>query len=121
MITYGILFAGIIADIIFVALDVNDKTFSIGCALCIFLGSIAGLVDFFVEIRGIFGWIASLAYAVAIGFHINVALPSVSDLWNNVDFIGGNQEVAITFGVMFIVFEIALLILNFFEKDKNIK
>lgn len=121
LITYGVLLAGIIADIVFIAIDINDKTFSISCALCILLGSIVGLTDLFVGFRGVFGWIASLAYAVAIALHINVALPSVSDLWNNVDFIGGNQEIAIIFGVIFIVFEIALLVLNFLEKDKNIK
>lgn len=116
---YAVLVAGLIAGVVFIVLDAGDVTFSIGCVICVIAGSMIGLMDFFLE-REILLWISSLFYVAGFGFHLYAALPSLSDLWNHVNFIGGNQPVAIVFGSIFAVVMILLLISNFIiEGDRK--
>ena len=113
---YGVLIAALVTDVIFIAVDFGDITFTVGCFALIIIGCFLGFIDFFMELRGIFRWCASLAFIAAITFHLNAALPSLSDLWNHVNFIGGNQKAAILFGVLFLIYAVTLIVLNFFEK-----
>lgn len=42
-------------------------------------------------------------YAAAFGLVLRVAVPSLSDVWNHVNFIGGNAALGMTFaGVYFV-------------------
>lgn len=117
-IAYATLLVGLVADIIFIALDFGDFTFTIGCFVCILLGSLVGLADIFLD-GGTCIWLASLLYSAAVGFHLYKGLQSVSDLWNGVNFIGGNQTMAIVFGIIFLVLAFTLIALNFFELKKK--
>ena len=117
---YAVLCLGLVADIVFIAVDFGDFTFHIGCFVCVLLGSIVGLVDIVFPYGNICLWASSLLYVVAFGFHMSVALASLSDLWNGINFIGGNQTVATAFLVIFGVLTLALIALNFFDfKKKN--
>lgn len=87
--------------------------------MCVLAGSVIGLTDFFRSFDGIALWLASLLYLAAIAFHMSVTLPSLSDLWNGVNFIGGNQYLALAFGIIFAVIAIALVVFNFFGLRKK--
>ena len=50
---------------------------------------------------------------------MSATLPSLSDLWNGVNFIGGNQYLATAFAVIFGVIAIALVVFNFFRSEKK--
>lgn len=117
---YILLLIGMIASVVFAVLDAGDVTFSVYCVICIIAGSLIGLVDVFLSLEGLL-WIASLLYAAGFGFHLYAALPSISDLWNHVNFIGGNQSLAITFGSIFAAIMLALLVSNFvIDREKKI-
>lgn len=119
-ILYVLLLIGMIASVVFAVLDAGDVTFSMYCVICIIAGSLIGLADVFFSSE-ILLWIASLLYAAGFGFHLYAALPSISDLWNHVNFIGGNQSLAITFGSIFAVVMLALLASNFvIDREKKI-
>lgn len=115
---YVILAVGIIADAAFIAMDSGDITFSMGCFGCVLAGSIVGLLDLFVSLDLLL-WLASILYVAGVGFHLYAALPSISDLWNHVNFIGGNQPLAIAFGSIFIVIMLFLLSANFVVERKT--
>lgn len=117
-VAYALLFLGLIADVLFLILDGSDQTFTIGCFVCIMLGSFIGMADFFVR-SDVWLWISSLLYTTAAGFHLSVALPSLSDWWNGVNFIGGNQELALAFGIVFLALTFALIVLNFFPSRRR--
>lgn len=116
---YAVYIAGIIIDVIFLIVDGSDQTFTQGCFILVLIGSCLGLLDFFFEYGGFCLWGAALCYIAGIGFHLAVGLESVSDLWNGVDFIGGNQEAAIAFGCCFIAIAVVLIVLNFFGRNKR--
>lgn len=116
---YTLLLAGLIVDIAFIAVNGGDQTFTIGCFVCVLLGSLIGLADLFVRIDSVPVFAASLLYACACAFHLHAALPSISDLWNGVNFIGGNQSAAIGFGIVFLVIAVGLVVLNFFGFTKK--
>lgn len=120
-IAYAAALIGLVADILFIILDGSDQTFTIGCFVCVLIGSLLALSDFFKRIlNGIALWLSAIIYSVGFGFHMYEALPSISDLWNNVNFIGGNQQAAIIFGIIFLAVNIILIIANFFElKTEN--
>lgn len=118
-IAYTALLIGLIADIVFLVLDFGDFTFTTGCFVCILLGSLVGLADFFLN-NDLCLWVASFLYSAAVGFHLFKGLQSVSDLWNGVNFIGGNQTLAIGFGIIFIVLAITLIVLNFCNTKKKV-
>lgn len=118
LVAYAALILGLVVDIIFLAVDLGDFTFTLGCFICLLLGSIVGLIDFFFELRGTFLWLACLLYITGLGFHIYAGLQSVSDLWNGVNFIGGNQTAAIAFGIVFLLITLVLAVVNFFGKKR---
>ena len=118
-ILYAVSLAGIVADILFPIVDGSDQTFTQGCFLFVLIGSCLGLLDFFFDYGGLCAWGAALCYIVGCGFHLSEALPSVSDLWNGVNFIGGNQEAAIAFGICFLAIALILTVLNFFARKKK--
>lgn len=109
---YILLLMGMVAGIVFAVLDAGDVTFSMYCVACIVAGSLVGLADA-VFSRDILLWISSLLYVAGVGFHLYAALPSISDLWNHVNFIGGNQTLAIIFGSVFVAVMAVLLVSNF--------
>lgn len=115
-VAYAAALVGLIADIFFIIVDGSDQTFTMGCFICVLLGSLLALSDFFKSfLNGITLWLSVILYSVGLAFHLYEALPSISDLWNNINFIGGNQEAAIIFGSIFFAVTIILIIANFFE------
>lgn len=58
----------------------------------------------------------SLCVSAAFGEMLRVGLPSVSDIWNGVTFVGGNGRLALVFIAVFAVLALAYCILCFIPK-----
>ena len=63
-------------------------------------------------------WVTAALLAAANAFHWYKGLPSLSDLWNGVNFIGGNQTAVIWFGSILLAVTIFVIILNFIEPKR---
>ena len=48
-----------------------------------------------------------------------VGLETLSDVWNDVNFVGGNPTMAITFIVLFAIRTVAAIVAAFMKEDKN--
>lgn len=94
--------AALLGAILYIALDGTDKTFTvIGFALAL---AGAGSTALTVSTRLKFApFVPTAFYAAAFGAALRVAVPSLSDVWNKVDFIGGNAAMGMAFaGVFFL-------------------
>ena len=92
----------LIGAILFIALDGGDKTFSlIGFILAIAAGLSFALVLF---VRNDFCPLLPTAFAIgAFAVTTRAMLPSLSDRWNHVNFIGGNAYMGLAFAIVFLV------------------
>lgn len=103
--TFSAAAAFVLLDIIFIACDGGDRTFSYLTFAMILVGaalSIAGLfLDFkFLDFMPLLG---CACYGVAFAAHLKLALESLSDVWNGVNFVGGNATAGMTFAGLFLV------------------
>ena len=102
----------LVADIVFIIVDGKDMTFTLGCFIAVLIGSLIGIMEPALFHNKTCLLVSSLLFAIGIGFHVHKALPSISDLWNHVNFVGGNQMMAIIFGSIFLIEWVILLIAN---------
>lgn len=107
----------LLASVVLLILDGNDRTFSwITIAL-----NAAGILCFAVMLFR--EWqILPLAGAVCFGaawsWHLYLGLPTLSDIWNGVHFIGGNAWAVYVFGGIFTLTMI-LAVLSCFGRQSN--
>ncbi|MCX4313585.1 MAG: hypothetical protein OSJ83_06995 [Clostridia bacterium] len=117
---FGASLALLITDIIFIAVDFSDRTFSAVTFALILVGAAAEIAYFFLD----FGFldfiplVACLCFGVALGMHLNLGLATLSDVWNGVNFIGGDPKAAIGFGIVFILGTIVTAISCFMRQRK---
>ena len=91
----------VIGSALYILLDGADKTFTwFGFALAL-AGAVSTAISF-TRFKPAPFFPAAL-YAAAFGFVLRVAIPSLSDVWNKVNFIGGNAAMGMAFsGVYFV-------------------
>ena len=110
-------FIGIFA---FIASDRGDITFSwitVGLlAAGIFFGILNALTD--LAVCPLF---TALGLGCALSFHLYQGLPTLSDQWNGVNFIGGNPQAVTQFGILFGACTLLSLISCFLPQRKNIQ
>ena len=58
------------------------------------------------------------SFKEAFAFALRVALPSLSDVWNGVNFIGGNAALGVTFTAIYLVSAILGLVSSFMGQNK---
>lgn len=111
----------LLTDIIFIATDIGDRTFSLLTFFLVLLGVIIEVVYVALDIKLLdFLPILSCAcYGIAVGNHWNLGLATLSDVWNGVVFVGGNPKAAIAFGVIFFVGMVATVVSCFMNYKKN--
>ena len=91
----------VIGSVLYVLLDGTDKTFTwIGFGLAL-LGALSTVISF-TQFQ-VAPFVPAVLYAAAFGFVLRVAIPSLSDVWNKVNFIGGNAVMGITFSCVYLV------------------
>lgn len=114
----------IIFDIIFIATTSKDRLFSIVTFLMILFGTIIQIgyeVEdsiFHIKFLDFIPIIVTTLYAVGFGQTLYLGLETLSDVWNKVNFVGGNPNFAITFIILFAIILI-LQITTLFLSDKN--
>lgn len=92
----------VVGSVCYILLDRKDITFSwyaVGFAL---MGAISTLAVCRFD-KEFLLLITSGLYSVAFGFALRVAIPSLSDIWNHVNFIGGNALMGSVFSGIYLV------------------
>lgn len=82
-------FVALAGAILYLVLDGGDRTFTILGFLLALAGAVSTILAVLTRLK--FAPLVPTAfYAAASAFVLRLALPSLSDLWNKVNFIGGN-------------------------------
>lgn len=115
----------IIFDIIFIATTSQDRLFSIVTFLMILFGAIIQIgyeVEdsiFHIKFLDFLPIIPTALYAVGFGQNLYLGLETLSDVWNKVNFVGGNPNFAITFIILFAIVLVAQIVSLFFTNEKK--
>lgn len=113
----------IFGDILFIALDMSDRTFSFVTFAFVLLGAVAEIASVFLpkKVSSAMPIVVCACYGVALGQHLILALETFSDIWNEVTFVGGNAVVTSVFLAVFAVGTIASIISAFLKGTENNK
>lgn len=108
----------LVADILFIALDGTNRTFSSVAFVFMLAGSVSVLLMLFTDLA--FAPVLQAGLFIA-GFalELNATLPSVSDVWNGVNFIGGNATLGIIFTAVFFLCAVAAIVACFLPQRKQ--
>ena len=95
-------FVALAGAILYLALDGGDRTFTILGFLLALAGAVSTILAVLTRLK--FAPLVPTAfYAAASAFVLRLALPSLSDLWNKVNFIGGNAVLGMSFAGVFLL------------------
>lgn len=91
----------LVGSVLYLILDNGDRTFSwLGFGLA--LGGVAlTALPLFLD-PAVLPILPAAAYAAAFGIVLRAALPSLSDVWNGVNFIGGNAALGMIFSGVYL-------------------
>ncbi|MCM3172002.1 MULTISPECIES: hypothetical protein [Paenibacillus] len=108
----------LVANIVFLIVNHGDRTFSFitfGLIIAGVLGELLVLLKnyFFAPI------LPAIAFGVALSMHFYLGFPTLSDVVNGVNFIGGNPQAVLVFGITFTIGTIAALISCFMKQSKS--
>lgn len=117
----GAAIALLITDIIFIATDFGDRTFSLVTFLLILAGVAIEIVYVVLDMKVLdfLPVLSCVCYGVALGQHWNLGLATLSDVWNGVVFVGGNSTAALAFGIVFAVCTVAAIVSCFLKQKKE--
>ena len=110
-----------VVDLVYVIVDHadSDRTFSwVGFAL-VLVAVFSNAVTVFTPLP-FAPFIPSVLYSVSFGVILKACLPSISDIWNGVNFIGGNGELGIVFSALFGVIASAGSVTCFLDTKKTL-
>ena len=87
----GLVFAfiALISSILYIAIDGGDKSYSTTSFVLMLVGSILFIPTIFLK-YDVLSIIPGLLFAFGFGEALRATLPPLSDVWNGVNFIGGN-------------------------------
>lgn len=111
----------VVGDILFIALDGNDRTFSFVTFAFVLAGSAVEILSSFLprKIAAAAPIVVCACYGVALGQHLMLALETLSDIWNEVTFVGGNAAMASAFLAVFAVGTIAAVVSAFLGRERE--
>ena len=104
-----------VGAVLYVATDAADRTFSAAGFALMLVGAAAEIVVIFSDIK-VAPLVSALLYIVGFALTVNAALPSISDVWNGVHFIGGNATLGIIFSVTFFISAAAGIVACFMKE-----
>lgn len=107
----------IISAILLVAVDSGDRTCSFIAFAMMLVGGISFVAVMFIDID-LLTVIPGLFYVLGFAFELSVTLPSLSDVWNGVNFIGGNAYAGLAFTILFLVSACLAIAANFMNHRK---
>lgn len=112
--------AALTGNIAFIILAYGDKVFSIAVFILILVGVLSQGLVIFTDFK--FAPLAPLAFfAVAAAINLYVGLPSMSDIWNGVVFIGGRGDLAIVFSIVFFAVSAVSSAACYMQQKKELK
>lgn len=109
----------LIGAILFVAIDGSDRTFTAAGFALMLVGALAEVVVIFADLKFV-PFVSTALYIGGFALTINAALPSISDVWNGVNFIGGNATLGIIFSVTFFISALAGIVACFMSERKSV-
>ena len=110
-------FLMLIADIIFIITDYSDRTFSMVTFILILIG-VAGEGLIIVKDFKFAPLLPSICFGVAMSIHLYLGLPTLSDVMNGVNFIGGDPNAVIVFGAIFLIGTFFAIVSCFMKQSK---
>ena len=102
----------LIGSILYIVLDGSDKTFSVIAFVLGLLGAASTLLGLVTDFK-FSPLIPAVLYSTACALVLRVAVPSLSDVWNKVNFIGGNAVLGMTFAAVYLIAAVAAVIACF--------
>lgn len=110
--------AALIADILYIGLDYGDVTFSIATFAFVLIGALSEIAVV------LLGWdflilIPVVLCSIGFGIFVYTVIPSITDLFTQVNFYGGNQTLAIAFFVIFLITTLCSIVTVFFNQKSN--
>lgn len=111
----------LVVDIAYIVSDYGDITFSMLSFTLMLAGSLLTII------YSILGYkfldfipvISCILYGFGFGQHLILALESLSDVWNEVSFIGGNATLGAVFIGLFFVPMVAAVVSAFMREDRK--
>lgn len=107
----------IVSAILLVAIDSGDKTCSMAAFAMMLVGGLSFAAVMFINID-ILPVVPGIFYVLGFALELWATLPPLSDVWNGVNFIGGNAYVGLVFTILFAVSAILSIVSNFMEQRK---
>lgn len=109
-----------IVAVAYVITDLGDITFSWVAVMFLVIGGALGATSVFTKLD----WLilpGSLCCSIALGELLRVGLPSISDIWNGVTFVGGNGWLVLGFIIATSVISLLACVLCFWPKATESK
>ena len=107
----------IVSAILFIALDYGDKSFSVQAFALMLVGGLTFAAVMFTNFRTA-ALIPAILDVIGFGYSLDYTLPPLSDVWNGVNFIGGNAMMGLAFCIIFLVCAILGIVTNFMNLKK---
>ena len=110
----------LVADMLYIALDSSDRTFSMLAFGLILAGALVQIVSSILPKKIAFAMpiISVACYGVGFAQCLSLGLETLSDVWNQVTFVGGNATMAALFIGLFFVGTFVSIISSFVQ-DKR--
>ena len=94
--------AALAGAILYLVLDGEDRTFALPAFILALAGAVSTALAVFTRLK-LAPLLPTALYAASAALVLRVALPSLSDVWNKVNFIGGNAVLGMTFAGVFLL------------------
>ena len=94
--------AALAGAILYMVLDGEDRTFALPAFILALAGAVSTALAVFTRLK-FAPLLPTALYAASAALVLRVALPSLSDVWNKVNFIGGNAALGMTFAGVFLL------------------
>lgn len=107
----------IVSSILFIALDYGDKSFSVQAFALMLVGGLTYAAVMFTNFKTV-ALIPAIFYVIGFGYSLDYTLPPLSDVWNGVNFIGGNAFMGLAFCIIFLICTILGIVTNFMNTKK---
>lgn len=115
---FGAAALAVIGAVIYAIVDFGDKSFSTAAFVIMLIGGLSFALVMFIDISALV-LIPSVMYILGFAFALNAELPPLSDVWNGVNFVGGNAYVGLAFTIIFAVCAIAAIVSCFMNQRKK--
>jgi len=117
---FGLFASGLmlISNLGFIMYDNGDRTFSYLTFSLIMIGVLCQLLVI-TKNYSFAPILPPIFFGGGLAVHLYLGLPTLSDVVNGVNFIGGNPTAVMAFGVPFIVGTIVSIIASFMEHEKH--